>query len=109
MCTGYIVFAIGFADADYGELVSIASKPSERHVFFVDDLDAFKKIEEKLITFVCEAATASKSIYIIYILYMCVYIYGNFNPSKCSNVCIYIYILGPGKLTHFCCINALFT
>ncbi|KAG9281287.1 collagen alpha-1(XIV) chain-like [Astyanax mexicanus] len=56
---GYIVFAIGFADADYGELVSIASKPSERHVFFVDDLDAFKKIEEKLITFVCEAATAT--------------------------------------------------
>uniref|UniRef100_A0AAZ3QSV0 Collagen, type XIV, alpha 1b n=1 Tax=Oncorhynchus tshawytscha TaxID=74940 RepID=A0AAZ3QSV0_ONCTS len=43
---GYIVFAIGFADADYGELVSIASKPSERHVFFVDDLDAFQKIEE---------------------------------------------------------------
>ncbi|XP_047015920.1 collagen alpha-1(XIV) chain isoform X3 [Ictalurus punctatus] len=56
---GYIVFAIGFADADYGELVSIASKPSERHVFFVDDLDAFQKIEEKLITFVCEAASAT--------------------------------------------------
>lgn len=59
---GYIVFAIGFADADYGELVSIASKPSDRHVFFVDDLDAFKKIEEKLVTFVCEAATASESL-----------------------------------------------
>ncbi|KAM9385496.1 collagen alpha-1(XIV) chain [Pholidichthys leucotaenia] len=56
---GYIVFAIGFADADYGELVSIASKPSDRHVFFVDDLDAFRKIEEKLVTFVCEAATAT--------------------------------------------------
>ncbi|XP_057684257.1 collagen alpha-1(XIV) chain-like [Corythoichthys intestinalis] len=56
---GFIVFAIGFADADYGELVSIASKPSDRHVFFVDDLDAFKKIEEKLVTFVCEAATAT--------------------------------------------------
>ncbi|KAK1789228.1 hypothetical protein P4O66_015173 [Electrophorus voltai] len=56
---GYVVFAIGFADADYGELVSIASKPSERHVFFVDDLDAFRKIEEKLITFVCEAASAT--------------------------------------------------
>uniref|UniRef100_A0A673H8C5 Collagen alpha-1(XIV) chain-like n=1 Tax=Sinocyclocheilus rhinocerous TaxID=307959 RepID=A0A673H8C5_9TELE len=56
---GYIVFAIGFSDADYGELVSIASKPSERHVFFVDDLDAFRKIEEKLITFVCEAASAT--------------------------------------------------
>ncbi|KAM6973005.1 collagen alpha-1(XIV) chain [Aplochiton taeniatus] len=56
---GYIVFAIGFADADYGELVSIASKPSDRHVFFVDDLDAFTKIEEKLITFVCEAASAT--------------------------------------------------
>uniref|UniRef100_A0A8C2Q0G4 Collagen, type XIV, alpha 1b n=1 Tax=Cyprinus carpio TaxID=7962 RepID=A0A8C2Q0G4_CYPCA len=56
---GYTVFAIGFADADYGELVSIASKPSERHVFFVDDLDAFTKIEEKLITLVCEAASAT--------------------------------------------------
>ncbi|XP_063041609.1 collagen alpha-1(XIV) chain-like [Engraulis encrasicolus] len=56
---GYIVFAIGFADADYGELVSMASKPSERHVFFVDDLDAFKKIEEKLVTFVCESASAT--------------------------------------------------
>lgn len=54
------MFAIGFADADYGELVSIASKPSDRHVFFVDDLDAFTKIEEKLVTFVCEAATASE-------------------------------------------------
>lgn len=58
---GYIIFAIGFADADYGELVNMASKPSERHVFFVDDLDAVKKIEEQLITFVCEAATASES------------------------------------------------
>ncbi|XP_056300245.1 collagen alpha-1(XIV) chain isoform X4 [Pseudoliparis swirei] len=56
---GYIIFAIGFADADYGELVNIASKPSDRHVFFVDDLDAVKKIEEQLITFVCEAATAT--------------------------------------------------
>ncbi|XP_019724357.1 collagen alpha-1(XIV) chain-like isoform X1 [Hippocampus comes] len=56
---GFIIFAIGFADADYGELVSIASEPSDRHVFFVDDLDAFKKIEEKLVTFVCEAATAT--------------------------------------------------
>ncbi|XP_061675053.1 collagen alpha-1(XIV) chain isoform X5 [Syngnathoides biaculeatus] len=56
---GYIIFAIGFADADYGELVNIASKPGDRHVFFVDDLDAVKKIEEHLITFVCEAATAT--------------------------------------------------
>ncbi|XP_041104554.1 collagen alpha-1(XIV) chain-like isoform X4 [Polyodon spathula] len=56
---GFIIFAIGFADADYGELVNIASKPSERHVFFVDDLDAFQKIEEQLITFVCEAASAT--------------------------------------------------
>uniref|UniRef100_A0A8C5H1R4 Collagen, type XIV, alpha 1a n=1 Tax=Gouania willdenowi TaxID=441366 RepID=A0A8C5H1R4_GOUWI len=56
---GYIIFAIGFADADYGELVNIASKPTDRHVFFVDDLDAVKKIEEQLITFVCEAATAN--------------------------------------------------
>lgn len=40
--------------------MSIASSPSDRHVFFVDDLDAFKMIEEKLVTFVCETATASK-------------------------------------------------
>lgn len=40
--------------------MNIASKPSDRHVFFVDDLDAVKKIEEQLITFVCEAATASE-------------------------------------------------
>lgn len=58
--TGHIVFAIGFADADYSELVSMASQPVDRHVFFVDDLDAFQKIEEKLITFVCEAASASE-------------------------------------------------
>lgn len=57
---GHIVFAIGFADADYGELVSIASKPSTRHVFFVDHLDAFREIEDELVTFVCEAATASE-------------------------------------------------
>lgn len=59
LLAGFIIFAIGFADADYGELVSIASSPSDRHVFFVDDLDAFKMIEEKLVTFVCETATAS--------------------------------------------------
>uniref|UniRef100_A0AAR2LSF0 Collagen, type XIV, alpha 1b n=1 Tax=Pygocentrus nattereri TaxID=42514 RepID=A0AAR2LSF0_PYGNA len=46
---GYIIFAIGFGDADYGELVNIASKPSERHVFFVDDVDAVKKIEEQFV------------------------------------------------------------
>lgn len=47
------------ADADYSELVNIGSKPSARHVFFVDDFDAFKKIEDELITFVCETASAS--------------------------------------------------
>ncbi|XP_043922855.1 collagen alpha-1(XIV) chain isoform X2 [Protopterus annectens] len=56
---GYSSFAIGISDADYAELVSIASKPSERHVFFVDDFDAFKKIEDELITFVCETASAT--------------------------------------------------
>ncbi|KAM6968107.1 collagen alpha-1(XIV) chain [Aplochiton taeniatus] len=56
---GFIIFAIGFADADYGELVNMASQPSDRHVFFVDDLDAVRKIEEQLITFICEAATAT--------------------------------------------------
>ncbi|KAM4706318.1 collagen alpha-1(XIV) chain isoform 1-T1 [Rhinophrynus dorsalis] len=56
---GYSIFAIGVADADYAELSNIGSKPSERHVFFVDDFDAFKKIEDELITFVCETATAT--------------------------------------------------
>uniref|UniRef100_A0A0P6JDH5 Collagen alpha-1(XIV) chain n=1 Tax=Heterocephalus glaber TaxID=10181 RepID=A0A0P6JDH5_HETGA len=56
---GYSIFAVGVADADYSELLSIGSKPSARHVFFVDDFDAFKKIEDELITFVCEAASAT--------------------------------------------------
>ncbi|KAL8181696.1 UNVERIFIED_CONTAM: hypothetical protein K2H54_021750 [Gekko kuhli] len=56
---GFSIFAIGVADADYSELVNIGSKPSDRHVFFVDDFDAFKKIEDELITFVCETASAS--------------------------------------------------
>uniref|UniRef100_A0A8C4N019 Collagen type XIV alpha 1 chain n=1 Tax=Equus asinus asinus TaxID=83772 RepID=A0A8C4N019_EQUAS len=56
---GYSIFAVGVADADYSELVSIGSKPSARHVFFVDDFDAFKKIEDELITFVCETASAT--------------------------------------------------
>ncbi|KAK1332010.1 hypothetical protein QTO34_007687 [Cnephaeus nilssonii] len=56
---GYSIFAIGVADADYSELVNIGSKPSARHVFFVDDFDAFKKIEDELITFVCETASAT--------------------------------------------------
>uniref|UniRef100_A0A8C6YD44 Collagen type XIV alpha 1 chain n=1 Tax=Naja naja TaxID=35670 RepID=A0A8C6YD44_NAJNA len=56
---GFSIFAIGVADADYAELVNIGSKPSDRHVFFVDDFDAFKKIEDELITFVCETASAT--------------------------------------------------
>ncbi|KAH0617470.1 hypothetical protein JD844_015746 [Phrynosoma platyrhinos] len=56
---GFSIFAIGVADADYSELLNIGSKPSERHVFFVDDFDAFKKIEDELITFVCETASAT--------------------------------------------------
>lgn len=58
--TGFTFFAIGVADADYSELVNIGSKPSGRHVFFVDDFDAFTKIEDELITFVCETASASQ-------------------------------------------------
>uniref|UniRef100_A0A803TLQ8 Collagen alpha-1(XIV) chain n=1 Tax=Anolis carolinensis TaxID=28377 RepID=A0A803TLQ8_ANOCA len=56
---GFSIFAIGVADADYSELLNIGSKPSERHVFFVDDFDAFKKIEDELVTFVCETASAT--------------------------------------------------
>ncbi|NWU95692.1 COEA1 protein, partial [Upupa epops] len=55
---GFTFFAIGVADADYSELVNIGSQPSERHVFFVDDFDAFAKIEDELVTFVCETASA---------------------------------------------------
>ncbi|XP_051879302.1 collagen alpha-1(XIV) chain isoform X4 [Pristis pectinata] len=56
---GYSIFAVGVADADYAELINIASKPSNRHAFFVDDFDAFKKIEDELVTFVCETASAT--------------------------------------------------
>ncbi|XP_041045943.1 collagen alpha-1(XIV) chain isoform X1 [Carcharodon carcharias] len=56
---GYSIFAVGVADADYSELINIANKPSNRHAFFVDDFDAFKKIEDELVTFVCETASAT--------------------------------------------------
>ncbi|XP_041814167.1 collagen alpha-1(XII) chain [Chelmon rostratus] len=56
---GYSVFAIGVADVDFVELQAIGSKPSERHVFVVDDFDAFDTIKENLITFICETATSS--------------------------------------------------
>ncbi|XP_072323011.1 collagen alpha-1(XIV) chain isoform X2 [Scyliorhinus torazame] len=56
---GYSIFAVGVADADYSELINIANKPSSRHAFFVDDFDAFKKIEDELVTFVCETASAT--------------------------------------------------
>lgn len=57
---GYSVFAIGVADVDFNELQEIATKPSERHVFVVDDFDAFDTIKENLINFICETATSSK-------------------------------------------------
>ncbi|NXS29142.1 COCA1 protein, partial [Pomatostomus ruficeps] len=57
--TGFSVFVVGVADVDYNELAKIASKPSERHVFIVDDFDAFEKIQDNLVTFVCETATSS--------------------------------------------------
>lgn len=58
---GFSVFVVGVADVEYNELANIASKPSERHVFIVDDFESFEKIEDNLITFVCETATSSKS------------------------------------------------
>lgn len=60
MSSGYSVFAIGVADVDFVELQEIGSKPSERHVFIVDDFDAFDTIKENLITFICETATSCK-------------------------------------------------
>ncbi|CAN0126560.1 unnamed protein product [Lampetra planeri] len=56
---GYSVFSIGIADADVAELTNIASRPSERHRFFVDSFDDFRKIENELIGFMCEAASAT--------------------------------------------------
>lgn len=58
---GYSVFVVGVADVDRRELTVIGSKPSERHVFIVDDYDAFDKIQDNLITFICETATSSKT------------------------------------------------
>ncbi|XP_051942784.1 collagen alpha-1(XII) chain isoform X5 [Hippocampus zosterae] len=56
---GYSVFVVGVADVDMVELRNIGSKPSERHVFVVDDYDAFAKIQDNLITFICETATST--------------------------------------------------
>ncbi|XP_059208525.1 collagen alpha-1(XII) chain [Centropristis striata] len=56
---GYSVFVVGVADVDLTELRNIGSKPSERHVFVVDDYDAFAKIQDNLITFICETATST--------------------------------------------------
>lgn len=58
---GYSVFVVGVADVDMTELRLMGSKPSERHVFVVDDYDAFAKIQDNLITFICETATSSKA------------------------------------------------
>uniref|UniRef100_A0A4W6E2Z3 Collagen alpha-1(XII) chain n=1 Tax=Lates calcarifer TaxID=8187 RepID=A0A4W6E2Z3_LATCA len=57
--SGYSVFVVGVADVDMAELRNIGSKPSERHVFVVDDYDAFAKIQDNLITFICETATST--------------------------------------------------
>ncbi|KAF7662981.1 hypothetical protein LDENG_00222290 [Lucifuga dentata] len=57
--SGYSVFVVGVADVDITELRIIGSKPSERHVFVVDDYDAFAKIQDNLITFICETATST--------------------------------------------------
>lgn len=59
--SGYSVFVVGVADVDMTELRIIGSKPSERHIFVVDDYDAFAKIQDNLITFICETATSSKA------------------------------------------------
>uniref|UniRef100_A0A7N8WLF5 Collagen, type XII, alpha 1a n=1 Tax=Mastacembelus armatus TaxID=205130 RepID=A0A7N8WLF5_9TELE len=61
--SGYSVFVVGVADVDMTELRNIGSKPSERHVFVVDDYDAFIKIQDNLITFICETATSNFTIF----------------------------------------------
>lgn len=60
---GYSVFVVGVADVDYAELQNIGSKPSERHIFVVDDFDAFASIQDNLVTFICETATSSKLVF----------------------------------------------
>uniref|UniRef100_A0AAR2LT43 Collagen alpha-1(XII) chain n=1 Tax=Pygocentrus nattereri TaxID=42514 RepID=A0AAR2LT43_PYGNA len=62
--SGYSVFVVGVADVDMVELRNIGSKPSERHVFVVDDYDAFAKIQDNLITFICETATSSMMLFL---------------------------------------------
>ncbi|RVE57033.1 hypothetical protein OJAV_G00212260 [Oryzias javanicus] len=57
--SGYSVFVVGVADVSMRELAVIGSKPTERHVFVVDDYDAFSKIQDNLITFICETATST--------------------------------------------------
>ncbi|MEQ2163874.1 hypothetical protein GOODEAATRI_000581 [Goodea atripinnis] len=57
--SGYSVFVVGVSDIDMRELTAIGSKPSERHVFVLNDYDAFDKIQDNLITFICETATSS--------------------------------------------------
>ncbi|XP_066534099.1 collagen alpha-1(XII) chain isoform X2 [Hoplias malabaricus] len=56
---GFSVFVIGVADVDFAELQNIGSKPSDRHIFVVDDFDAFATIQENLVTFICETASSS--------------------------------------------------
>ncbi len=63
--TGYSVFVVGVADVDTAELRNIGSKPSDRHVFIVDDFDAFTKIQDNLITYICETATSSKMSFVV--------------------------------------------
>lgn len=60
---GFSVFVVGVADVDMTELRNIGSKPSERHIFVVDDYDAFAKIQDNLITVICETATSSMTLF----------------------------------------------
>ncbi|KAG7269769.1 hypothetical protein CRUP_010794 [Coryphaenoides rupestris] len=57
---GYIIFAIGFADADYGELVNIASQPM-RQTRLLRGRPGRREEDRGAAhhTFVCEAATAT--------------------------------------------------
>ncbi|KAF4084089.1 hypothetical protein AMELA_G00124740 [Ameiurus melas] len=57
--SGFSVFVVGVADVDMTELRNIGSKPSERHIFVVDDYDAFAKIQDNLVTVICETATST--------------------------------------------------
>ncbi|XP_078718860.1 collagen alpha-1(XIV) chain-like isoform X1 [Lampetra fluviatilis] len=55
--SGYSIFAVGIADADMSEMHQVASRPSEKHVYFAEDFDSFRKIENQIMSHLCQVAS----------------------------------------------------